>query len=274
MDTRILREFIDISSKDSKAEFECSILGGLILTKDVADRIQDTIKTISLGSYTETSLLRVSYPQNIRVEVQSAQLIQKVVAQKSFKGIPLIVQRKTHYPISRNTYDYSDMYTRFRLREEETIRKDWDASPEDQRVESVRLINRRSYKSADELFSIDFSMIKSRQTKKQTLSEMLKTQHVYELEIEFIKKDTKLKPEEIIESLQKLIKPLIQTYQQSEFILTHDEQQKYLQEFRNTKLQFYSPVTLLRRHLSQGGIWKDYTVTIPADGDRWGLYVT
>jgi ribA/ribD-fused uncharacterized protein len=271
---RVVREFIDVASKDSKAEFECSVLAGLILTKDVADRLQETIKTISLGSFKETSLLRIAYPQNIRVEVETPQLIQKVVAQKSFKGVPVLVQRKTLYPISKNTFDYTDLYTKFRLREEEIVRRDWDASPEDQRVESIRLMNRRSYKSVDELFSIDFSMVKSRQSKKQTLSELLKTQHAYELEIEFIKRDTKLSAQEVLDSLLKLIRQLIQTYQQTEFILTPEHQQKYLQEFRASRIQFYSPVTLLRRHLSDGGIMKDYTVTIKADGERCGLFVT
>jgi hypothetical protein len=100
---KILHEFIDISMKDSKAEFECSVLPGLIQTKDVADRIQKCIQTISLGSFTEISMLRTSYPQNIRVEVQTPQLIQKVCMNASFKGIPLKVEKKNPYPISNNT---------------------------------------------------------------------------------------------------------------------------------------------------------------------------
>lgn len=273
MDKRLLHEFIDISLKDKKAEFECSVLPGLIQTKDVADRIQACLKRISLGTYVETSLLRVTYPQNIRVEVETPQLIQKVCVASSFKGIPLNVQRKIFYPISRNTYDYQDMFCKFRLREEENIRKDWDASPNDKRVESIRLLNRRSYKSIDELFSIDFSQVKSRSSG-QNLRDVLKNQQLYELEIEFIGKKTT--PEIAIESLLKIVNSILQTFQESEFVLTSKEQEKYIQEFRLSKLTFYSPVTLTRRSLVESesfSIWKDYTVTIKADGSRFGLYV-
>jgi ribA/ribD-fused uncharacterized protein len=267
---RVIREFIDTSIRDPKAEFECSVLPGRIQTKDVADRIQDCIKTISLGSFTETSLLRVTYPQNIRVEVQTPQLIQKVCISSSFKNIPLKVEKKIPYPISTNVLDYPDKFSRFRLREEEIIRRDWDASPNDHRVQSIRLINRRSYKSVDELFSIDFSMVKSRKPQ-QSLRDVLKEQPTYELEIEFVHRETKLKHEHIQESLFKLIESLLKAFQQSEFVLTQSEQDKYIQEFRASRLVFYSPVTLMRRNLVD--LQKDYTVTIKADGARYGLYV-
>jgi hypothetical protein len=199
MDKRLIQEFVDIANKDKKAEFECSVLPGLIQTKDVADRIQETIRTLSL-SYVETSLLRVSYPQSIRVEVETPVLIQRVCSSSSFKGIPLQVQKKTPYPISRNTFDYQDKFCKFRLREEENIRKDWSASPNDQRVESIRLLNRRSYKSIDELFSIDFSLVKSKLAG-QSLKDVLKNPPQYELEIEYIGNGN---PENAIESLLKI----------------------------------------------------------------------
>ena len=276
---KVIREFIEISKKDSKAEFECSVLvsqkTSLIQTKDIADRIQETIRTVSLGSFIETSLLRVSYPQNIRVEVETPQLIQKVCMSSSFKGIPLKVEKKSPYPISNNTLDYQDRFTRFRLREEEVIRRDWDASPNDKRVEMIRLINRRTYKSIDELFNIDFSMIKTRKTG-QTLKDVLKEPPQYELEIEFKKRDTKLSQEDIQTSLLRLVDTFVKSFQESEFILGPQEQEKYIQEFRATRLNFYSPVTLMRRNLIESqsfSIWKDYSVTIKADGSRYGLYV-
>jgi len=276
---RIIHEFLEVSKKDSKAEFECSVLvgskGSLIQTKDVADRIQSCIQTISLGSYTETSLLRVMYPQNIRVEVESPQLIQKVCMTSSFKSIPLKVEKKTPYPISNNTLDYPERFTRFRLREEEVQRKDWPHSPNDPRVEMIRIINRRTYKSIDELFQIDFSMVKSKKAK-LSLKDVLKEPPTYELEIEFIKPNTKLKNEDILESLKRLIDALVKSFQETDFILTPKEQENYVQEFMATRLQFYSPVTLERRNLvetTQFSIWKDYTVTIKADGTRFGLYV-
>lgn len=272
---KIIHEFINIAIKDSKAEFECSVLASSIQTKDTADRIQECIKTISLGSCVETSLLRVMYPQNIRVEVETPQLIQKVCMSSSFKGIPLKVEKKTPYPISNNVLEYTERFTRFRLREEEVIRRDWEASPNDKRVEMIRLINRRTYKSIDELFNIDFSLVKSRK-KGQALKDVLKEPPGYELEIEFVKRNTKLSHKEIQESLLRLIDSLVKSFQESDYILSPQEQDKYIQEFRSTRLNFYSPVTLMRRNLIEtesSSIWKDYSVTIKADGSRYGLYV-
>jgi len=272
-----MEEFIEIAKKDLKAEFECSILPGLIQTKDVADRIIEAIKTVSLGPPKETSILRVAYPDNIRVEVQSPQLIQRVCSTSSFKGVPLLVQKKTPYAIPKNTLEAPDISARFRLRQEDNIRKDWDASPNDSRVSSIRLLNRRSYTTTDEFFQIDFSMVKSRSKgKKQSLRDVLKEQHMYELEIEFVKRNTDTSPKVLVETLHKLIKVLLQAYQESEFILSPADQMKYAQEFRLSKLILFSPVTLERRSLREdrpNNIWKDYTVTVKADGERFGLYV-
>jgi len=277
MDIKIIHEFLDIARKDQKAEFECSVLPGKIQTKDVADRLLNAIKTISLGPPTETSILRVMYPEDIRVEVQTPQLIQRVCSTGSFKGVPLTVIKKKEYNISKNTVDVPDLYSRFRLRLEEPIRKDWEASPNDPRVGTIRLLNRRSYKTTDEFFQIDFSMVKTRKSKKQTLRDVLKEQQVYELEIEFIKRNTDVKSEDIAQSLLKLINALLQGFQESEFLLTPANQERYLQEFRMSKSLFFNPVTLQRRTLKEDrphNIWKDYTVTVKADGERFGLFVS
>jgi hypothetical protein len=275
MDTKPIHNFIDIAKKDKKSELECSVLPGIIQTKDTADRIIAAIKTVSLGPPTETSLLRISYPDNIRVEVETPQQIQRVCSTASFKGVPVLVQRKTQYQGVKNI-DLPDIYSRFRLRLEETVRKDWEASPNDPRVSSIRLLNRRSFTSMDELFRIDFSMVKSRKDKKHSLRDVLKEQHVYELEIEFVNKVTTISNEVITESLLKLVKTILQAYQQSEFLLTPTDQERYNQEFRMSKLSFYNPVTLERRNLKKDrphNIWNDYTVTVKADGERFGLYV-
>lgn len=275
MDTKTIHNFIDVAKKDRKAEFECSVLPGIIQTKDVADRILNAIKTISLGPPTETSLLRISYPDNIRVEVETPQQIQRVCSSSSFKGVPVLVQRKSPYNGVKNI-DIPDMYSRFRLRLEETIRKDWEASPNDPRVSSIRLLNRRSFTTMDELFRIDFSMVKTRKDKKQSLRDVLREQHIYELEFEFVNKTTTISNEIITQSLMKTINTILKAYQQSEFLLTPTDQERYIQEFRMARLAFYNPVTLERRMLKKErphNIWNDYTVTVKADGERFGLYV-
>lgn len=275
MDTKPIHNFIDIAKKDKKAELEISVLPGIIQTKDTADRILSAIKTVSLGPPTETSLLRITYPDNIRVEVETPQQIQRVCTTASFKGVPVLVQRKTFYQGEKNI-DLPDVYSRIRLRLEETIRKDWEASPNDPRVSSIRLLNRLSFISIDEFFRIDFSMVKSRKDKKHSLRDVLHEQHIYELEIEFVDRTTSVKSEVVTQSLFKIINTILQAYQQSEFLLTPTDQERYIQEFRMSKLAFYNPVTLERRTLKKErphNIWNDYTVTVKADGERFGLYV-
>jgi ribA/ribD-fused uncharacterized protein len=276
MDKKRLYDFIDISKKDQNAELECTILPNQIQTKDIADRIIEAIKTVSLGPPIEETILRISYPDDIRVEVQSAQLIQRVCSTNSFKGVPLLVQKKSPYNKGSDTLDLPDISSRFKIRLEENIRKDWEASPNDPRVTSVRLLNRRTYTSVDSFFHIDFSMVKSRKTKKQTLRDVLKEQPAYELEIEFIKKDTEVNSEIIAESVFKLIRTFLQAYYKSEFILTPADQIRYVQEFKMSKLQFYDITTIERRHLRDDrihNILSGYTVTVKADGERCGLYI-
>jgi ribA/ribD-fused uncharacterized protein len=270
----MLQSFIDIAKKDPKAELECKLLSGQIQTKDVADRMMKAIQTLS-GQYVDTSLLRVSY-DDIRVEVEGAHNIQKVCATNAFRGVPLVVQKKTYYDDSKNTLDVPDVYSRFTVRIEKTLRKDWDASPNDPKTSSVRILNRRSFMSVDEFFRIDFSMVKSRKSKKDTLRDVLKETPSYELEIEFVKQDTQLKSEVIEEHFFKMIRTLLQAFHESEFLLTPSEQDKYLQEFRASQNVFVNPVTLKRRHLTEKphNILTGYTVTNKADGERSGLYVT
>jgi len=112
--------------------------------------------------------------------------------------------------------------------------------------------------------------------KSQSLRDVLKEPHEYELEIEFIKRNTSLSSADISKHLFKLIRTILQAYQESEFILSPSDQDRYTQEFRGSKMVFYSPVTIERRHLNierPHNILDGYTVTNKADGERWGLYV-
>ena len=274
-----LHEFIQIAKKDSKAELECKILASEIKTKDVADRIMNSIQELAITKPTEETMLRVSYPDNIRVEVNGPLLIQKVCASNSFKGIDIDVQKKGFYHnenAQKDSLDVPDTYSRFTLRMEQHIRKDWDVSPTDPKTTSIRLINRRSYITQDELFRIDFSMVKSRSLKTESLRDILKKDHTYELEIEFIKKDTLIEPENISNGFFKIINKILQSYQESEFILSPTQQQLYEREFKLSNLKFINPVTFKRNHLYESNpysIWNGYTVTIKADGERSGLYI-
>jgi ribA/ribD-fused uncharacterized protein len=279
-DTNNLREFIDISKKDEKAELECKLLSKKIVTKDVADRLLETVKTLSIGAPTEENRMILSYPDNIRVNVVSPQLIHKVCVQGSFKDVPVLVERKQPYfekgSSKKDVIDIRDFDSKFSLRTESQIRKDWDGTPNDPKAH-LRIMNRKSFKTSNQLFRIDFSLVKTRfANSKQLVGDTLKQEGEYELEIEFINKKTELSSALIAKEYFKVLTALLQSFNQSPFLLSNSDVQRYAQEFKMTPNQFWNPVTLEKRHLSlenPHNISKDYTVTVKADGERFGLYV-
>ena len=268
-----LTELINISKKDPKAEVECKLLSDKIQTKDVAERLLKTIQTLSIGSNTEDHRLTFSYSDNTRVSVVGPQNVFKICSQNTFREVPLSVEKKQKYfEDSRGLIDVPEGNLRFTLRSETPLRKDWEGNPNDPKA-FIRMIHRKSYVTADQLFSIDFSMVKTRpQNSKKTIKETLKLPHKYELEIEFIGKDTTQTTEDIVNEYIRILTVLSQSYYQTAFLLKVSDIQGYLQEFKMTNNVFYNPVTLVRKHLNTD-IGSGYTVTTKADGERSGLYV-
>jgi ribA/ribD-fused uncharacterized protein len=279
-DINSLSEFIDISKKDPKAEVECKLLAKRIVTKDVADRMLETIKTLSIGAPTEENRMILSFPDNIRVNVVTPQLIHKVCVQGSFKEVPVLVERKQPYFEKglgkKDMIDLTEVNTRFSLRSEKEIRKDWEGTPNDPKAH-LRIMNRKSYKTANQLFRIDFSLVKTRpMNSKQLIKDTLKDEGEYELEIEFINKKTEIGSPVIVKEFFKIVTTLLQAFHKSPFLLRNSDVQKYAQEFKMTNNTFWNPTTLEKRHLNPENpfnIAKDYTVTVKADGERFGLYV-
>lgn len=275
-----IAEFIEVSKKDPKAELECKLLSNRIQTKDVADRVLKAIQGMAIGGVIDETRLTLSYQDNVRVNVVSPPHVHKVCVQGSFKDVPLIVEIKKPYyergAGKKDVIDISESNTRFSLRSEKEIRRDWDGSPNDPKAH-LRILNRKSFKTPSELFRIDFSMVKTRRmNSKQQIKDALKQQPAYELEIEFINKKTTLDNEVIVKEYFKILTTVLQAYQQSPFLLSNSDIQRYVQEFKMTSNIFYDLKTLERRHLNPENphnILQDYTVTIKADGDRCGLYV-
>ena len=273
-----LVEFLDIAKRDQKAEIECKLLSGKIQVKDVADRILKSIESISIGKPVEENRVTVSYPDATRVTIIGAQNIQKLCVSNSFRGIPLDVERKQRYfQDGQNDFiDFPDANIKFTLRSETHLRKDWEGNPSDTRAH-IRIMNRKSFKTQDGLFQIDFSMVKTRPINSgKTIRELLKEPSFYELEIEFINRETKLEARTVAKELLKACTSLLQGYFRSEFLLTNSDIQKYSQEFYMSGHKFFNPVTLLRSHIvesEKNSIVKGYTVTNKADGERSGLYV-
>lgn len=277
---REITDFIEVSKKDPKAELECKLLSNRIQTKDVADRVLKAIQGMAIGSVVDETRLTLSYQDNVRVNVLSPPLVHKVCVQGSFKDVPLLVEiKKPYYEKGigkKDVIDITEANTRFSLRSEKEVRRDWDGSPNDPKAH-LRILNRKSFKTSGELFRIDFSMVKTRRmNSKQAIKDALKQEPAYELEIEFINKTSTLDNEVIVKEYFKLLTTILQAYHQSPFLLSNSDIQKYVQEFKMTSNIFYDLKTLERRHLNPENphsILQDYTVTIKADGDRCGLYV-
>lgn len=276
-----LIEFLDISKRDSKAEVECKLLSGKIQVKDVADRIMKAVESISIGQPVEENRVTLSYPDSNRVSIVGPQNIQKLCVSNSFRGIPLNVERKKRYFEGtigkRDVLDVPDANVRFTLRSETPVRKDWEGNPSDTRAH-IRIMNRKSFKTQDGLFQIDFSMVKTRpMNSRKNIRDLLKEPSFYELEIEFVNHETKLDSKVVASELFKVCTTLLQAYYRSEFLLSNSDIQRYNQEFYQSGHKFFNPVTMLRTHLVSSekySITKDYTVTNKADGERSGLYIS
>ena len=275
-----IAEFIAISKKDPKAEVECKLLSNSIQIKNEADRLLRTIEGITNSNPIDEHRYSISFQDQTRVNVVTPQLIHKLCVTNSFREIPLTVERKKRYfdeSASRSdTLHYNEISSKFTLRSENPVRKDWDGSPNDV-TGYIRILHRKSYITKDKLFRIDFSMVKFRKNNSnKTVRDVLKQQYTYELEIEFIDKKSKLDNVRIATEFITLIKQLLESYYESPFILKLSDIERYKQEFKLSGNSGYDLVTLLRRHLNPANphnIGKDYTVTNKADGERSYLYV-
>lgn len=272
-------DLVSIAGRDSKAELEVKVLAGQIQTKDVAERIVKAIEEISTGSITEEHRASFSYADGLRVSVLGAENIYKVCSSNSFRGVPLYVERKRRYfdvnsqDKGSDVVDVPDMKLRFTLRHEEQLRRDFSGSPMDP-ANHVRILHRKSWKTADGILRIDLSMVKSKTKQHKTFSDILKQTPAYELELEWINKDIPVA--DVLKSFARNVEPLIAAYQGSPFLLTESDIQRYRMEFEQLKMRFVNPVTMDRTHLRADrphNILQGYTVTNKADGERCMLAV-
>jgi len=273
-----IKNFIELAQKDPKVEFECKLLSGKLTTKDVIDRIILASAENSVGAVSTSDYINFQFGDS-RVTVTGSENINKVVKTRTFTKIPLNVQKKVSYPIEggKTTIDSPESFSKFTLRTEEDVRKDWAGSPEDPKAH-VRFIHRKSYKTTNELFQIDISMVKTKPLNaKYGLMSLIKDQpHTYELEIEFVNRKTKVSSDVIVSDLLAIMMKLLQAFYNTEFVLPSSDMERYSREFMSSSNTFFNPVTLERTHLmlkESHNIYTDYTVTVKADGERVGLYV-
>lgn len=279
---RDIEGLVSIAVKDKKAELETKVLAGQIQTKDVADRIVRAIESIASSGPVDEHRATFSYSDGLRVNVNGAENILKVCSTSSFRGVPLAVERKRRYfdvpgasaDSSSDTLDIPDLRLRFTLRHEEPLRKDFSGSPMDP-ASHVRILHRKSWVTNDKILRIDMSLTKTKLKSHKTFGDILKQTPSYELEVEVIKKD--VPPKEIVQALLRTVGPLVAAYQQSAFLLTESDLQRYRMEVDGLKMRFINPVTMERRHLVAGrpnNVLSGYTVTNKADGERCFLVVS
>ena len=275
---------VDIASHDPKAEMEIKVLAGQIQTKDVAERIIKAIEEESKGGATDEHRATFTYSDGLRVNVFGPENILKVCTTGSFRGIPLQVERKRRYfdvpaaamgesKLSSDVIDVPDLKMRFTIRHEEPLRKDFSGSPNDPAAH-VRIMHRRSWTTSDGILRIDMSLVKTKTKQHKTFSDVLKQTPAYELEVELLNKEAE--PKAIVKSMIQHTEPLIAAYQQSAFILTDSDMQRYRMELDALRMRFINPVTMTRAHLRAdrpNNILNGYTVTNKADGERCFLVV-
>jgi ribA/ribD-fused uncharacterized protein len=272
-----LSEMVRVASLDKHAELELKVLAGQIQTKDVADRIVQAIDGITTGGFTTTNRATFSYPDGLRVSVSGVDAVYKLATSASFRNLPLEVERKRRYfdvgKSGKDVLDIPDLKLRATLRHEEPLRKDFSGSPLDP-ASHARVMNRKSWVTSDKLFRIDMSLVKSKQKSHKTFAEILDQPGSFELEVELL--DKTASQTNILASLYRTLEPLLAAYQQSAFLLTEADLQRYHMELDAMRLRFVQPVTMVRSHLRADrtfNILNGYTVTNKADGERCFLVV-
>ena len=276
IDRKTLEEFVRVAKHDPRAELECKVLPGLIQTKDVADRIIKQTSARAVKIVDEEPYLTASYPDGTRVTVRGTANIQKVCMTNSFRGIAVDVETKAAY-VGKNVLDLHEVNVRFTLRTETPKRKDTDKSPADPKAH-LRLITRKSFHIDGGLTRVDLSMVKSKTQGIRNVRDVLKQPHVYELEVEYVNKSKDLTDSDVAKGLLFEAECLLIAYHRTRTLLSHTDTRRYIAEFKTSGHEFYDVVTLSRKHVREETphniVTGGYTVTIKADGERTGLYVT
>lgn len=281
---RDIKELVSLAAGDTHAELEIKVLSGQIQTKDVADRIVKAIEALTDSGATDEHRASFAYSDGLRVSVFGPENIMKICNTSSFRNVPLSVERKRRYfdvpggatanTLNSDMIDIPDLRLRFTLRHEEPLRKDFSGSPMDP-ASHVRILHRKSWVTTDNLLRIDMSLVKTKQKGHKSFADILKQTPSYELEVEVINKKAPLP--DIVAALYRTVEPLVAAYQQSAFLLTEADLQRYRMEVESLKMRFVNPITMERRHITPNRpntILSGYTVTNKADGERCFLVVS
>ena len=147
-----------------------------------------------------------------------------------------------------------------------------------------RLKNRYSIRTPDDLFLIDMTSVKMGVGKTFKESNLLKENSKYEVEIEFIGKDTKLDNDTVVKKLIEYSEIILKILQNSTVLLSTSTINRLKNEYFSLIKSDHpndfiaaSPVTVHRENLLKGtkdNIQNRYAVTLKADGYRNFLFVS
>ena len=268
-----ITDLVKLAAADKKSELEVKVLTEQIHTREDAERVVRAIESMTTGGFTEEHRATFRYPDGLRVVLTTPENIFKVCSTNSFRNVDLVVERKDKYFPSGNgidTVDIPDYDMRVTLRKEEILRKDFSGSPSDPK-NHVRILHRKSWKTADKKYRIDLSLVKSKAGKARTLSEILQSLPMYELEIEVLETGPTT-----AKDLLDMAYRLTAAHQQSVSPMSKVDMRKYKLEFEGLRVPFLNPITMVRRHVAPQlphNILSGYTVTNKADGERSMLVV-
>lgn len=221
--------------------------------------------------------------ESIRMSINGTDDIKKYWVTKSIEGIDCIfIEKEKLDKIDEENYNIRFSLNN-ELPKEELLEKDINLLVSDTYNKIYRLKNRYSIKTDDNLFLIEMSSIKMGSGKTFRESNTLKENMKYEIEIEFIGKDTKLENNLIIKKLLEYCEIILKIINNTDILLStsliDNVKNNYLKLINSNSFNTFitaDPVTIHRENLIKSinkNIYNQYAVTLKADGDRHLLFV-
>ncbi len=221
---------------------------------------------------------------NIRMSIIGEDNIKKYWLTSSLDEItPIFIEKEKLDKIDDDNYNI-----RFSLNNElpqnSLLEKNIDLLKSTDYEKVYRLKNRYTIKTDDNLFIIEMSKTKMGIAKSFRESNTLKERINYEIEIEFVGKDSDLPNETIAKKLLANCYMILKLLQNSNFIMSNNMmngiKEAYMKLVGIDREDFIaaSPVTIHRDNLFKSdyikNIYNRYAVTLKADGERYFLFVT
>jgi hypothetical protein len=238
-----------------------------------------------LDVFLDTKIGNKNYDnESIRMSINDENNIKKYWLTSSIDDIqPIFIEKEKLDKIDDDNYNI-----RFSLNNEipknNILQKNIDLLVDKNNINKVfRFKNRYSIKTDDNLFLIEISKIKYGTGKTFKESNTLKNKVSYEIEIEFIGKDSKLSTNEITDSLLVHCFTILKVLNNTSIIISNSLKNKiknYYKELIGKNFDDFiaaNPVALHRENLFKSehvsNIYNRYAVTLKADGQRVFLIV-